>query len=137
MILIISGIVLGIGLLLLFLSGNNLNIKILGVVYILISIVFGFFLIGVCVSVKETLEIIKPIEIVRSGTTTFVKIQEGKILKTIESDSHRIYLIDTNNLRVEVLNKYNSYGFSPDNFPIYTLLDVKETKETKENKEIK
>jgi len=134
MILIISGIVLGVGLLLLFLSGNNLNIKSLGVVLVLMSMFFGFFLIGYFIPVKETLEIIKPTEIVRSGTTTFVKIQEGKILKTIESDLHRIYLIDTNNLRVEVLNRYNSYGVSPYDSSTYTLLDVKETKENKEIK---
>lgn len=118
MILIISGIILGLSIL--FTMTKYEGLQILGIAGIIISLGFGFLLMGILFPIET--EIIVPDD-------AFMEKNESSIVLVVPNVGNRVITnpaviryIDTTDT-IKVRYDYNSYGGKVDNIKIYVEKD--------------
>lgn len=119
MILIISAIVLGIGIVLLFTGWYQP----LGLFLTILSVFLGFFFLGLAINVKQVKTEVTPLKIIKNelGTTIYYLNSDKNEVQTIYTSDIRI-ANTTNVLYVNKVVKYNSYNLENQ---IYYILSEK------------
>lgn len=106
MILYISGLVFLIGLVFLFYD----YLSSFGIIMIVISLMFGFGMLGFLIPVRMEICTSKYMFIVKTDRYVLVELDNGKIIK---SDKAYIYNADPKNIRIK--KEFNSYGVNINN----------------------
>ena len=94
------------------LNSGNVFIWCIGLILLLLSITFGFVMLGVLVEVKEETEIFQITNITRGNYNITAEYDN---VKTVTSTDARYYNAEDTNLEIVIIRKLNSYGFCPNN----------------------